>query len=201
MYTEYSLLKLKQPGPRPCRLPDRMGQPFYNTADCHFKFHSSREILRRTSSALHVQRIHGGFAGLEEPLHAMSWNEPFIKQARADFLTESSVVSHCQVVEIDEEALNKHWLFVSNIQGFRHAGLQCTCSFEHGNFAGCRGPDGAYVFQSTAEYPQKLVEHLVPCLRFHRTQSSVLLQSGLPSCIPCHNDPQLVLNMFQMARG
>ena len=50
----------------------------------------------------------------------MSWNEPFIQKARADFLTESAVFSHCQVIEPSDEALNKHWLIVSNIQ---HGGL------------------------------------------------------------------------------
>jgi len=44
---------------------------------------------------LHIQHIHGGYSGLEQPLHAMSWNEPFILEARQDFLTESAIFSHC----------------------------------------------------------------------------------------------------------
>ena len=71
--TEYSLLKLKQPGPLPCRLPDQLDIPLYNTEDCHRRFYESKEILYRTSVVLHVQHIHGGYSGLEQPLHAMSW--------------------------------------------------------------------------------------------------------------------------------
>ena len=36
--TEYSLLKLKQPGPKPCRLPDRLEEPLYDNLDVTLDF-------------------------------------------------------------------------------------------------------------------------------------------------------------------
>ena len=55
--TEYSLLKLKQPGPLPCRLPGRLEEPLYDTTDCRSRFYSSREILQRSTVILHVNHI------------------------------------------------------------------------------------------------------------------------------------------------
>ena len=163
--TEYSLLKLKQPGPLPCRLPDRLEEPLYNTADCHRRFYESREILHRTSVVLHIQHIHGGYSGLEQPLHAMSWNEPFILEARQDFLTESAIFSHCMVLDEPENALNKHWLFVTNINNFHQAELQCTCDIQHASFAGIKTNNGDYESKLTAEYPKRLVQHISNFLR------------------------------------
>ena len=134
--TEYSLLKLKQPGPLPCRTPENMDQPLYDSPECIHRFVSSREIMSRTTTILHVNHIHGGYSTMEQPLHAMTWDEEFIRQARKDFLTESAIISHCQVAEKDQTLLNKHWLFVSNIPDFHHAELQCTCSNTHASFAG-----------------------------------------------------------------
>ena len=134
--TEYSLLKLKQPGPLPCRLPGRLDEPLYDTTDCRYRFYSSREILQRSTVILHVNHIHGGYSGLEQPLHAMSWNEKFVVEARSNFLMESAIFSHCRVVDDPNEALNKHWLFVTNIPGFHQAELQCTCDCQHNSFAG-----------------------------------------------------------------
>ena len=163
--TEYSLLKLKQPGPKPCRLPDRLDEPLFDDAECHERFFSSREILRRTATALHVNHIHGGYSGLEQPLNAMSWNEPFIKEARTDFLTEAAILSHCQVKDQDTTGLNKHWLFVSNIPDFHRADLQCVCQYKHDSFAGVKEQDGSYSSKQTAEYTCLLVQHLSRFLR------------------------------------
>ena len=43
--TEYSLLKLKRPGPPPCRSPDCMNSPMFDNPGCHERFFSSREIM------------------------------------------------------------------------------------------------------------------------------------------------------------
>ena len=102
--TEYSLLKLKQPGPLPCRLPGHLDEPLYDTTDCRCRFYSSREILQRSTVILHVNHIHGGYSGLEQPLHAMSWNEKFVVEARSNFLMESAIFSHCRVVDDPNEA-------------------------------------------------------------------------------------------------
>ena len=170
--TEYSLLKLKQPGPLPCRLPDRLDEPLYNTEDCHRRFYESKEILYRTSVILHVQHIHGGYSGLEQPLHAMSWNEPFILEARRNFLTESAIFSHCMVLEETDTALNKHWLFVTNISNFHQADLQCTCDIQHGSFAGTKTNNGDYESKLTAEYPQRLVQHMSKFLRLEPSSTT-----------------------------
>ena len=163
--TEYSLLKLKQPGPLPCRTPENMDQPLYDSPECIHRFVSSREIMSRTTTILHVNHIHGGYSTMEQPLHAMTWDEEFIRQARKDFLTESAIISHCQVAEKDQTLLNKHWLFVSNIPDFHHAELQCTCSNTHASFAGNLEPDGSYSSRLTAEYTTPMAEHLARFLR------------------------------------
>lgn len=36
--TEYSLLKLQPPGPLPCRSPDCMDKPLFDTPECHSRF-------------------------------------------------------------------------------------------------------------------------------------------------------------------
>ena len=105
--TEYSLLKLKQPGPLPCRSPDCMDVPLFNAENCHFRFFSSREILSRTVTALELNHTHGGYSLLEQPLNAMSWDEPFVKEAPRNFLTESAIISHCRTLDAGESPLNK----------------------------------------------------------------------------------------------
>ena len=163
--TEYSLLKLQSPGPPPCRSPDCMDKPLFDTPECHSRFFSSREIIHRSLNLLHVNHIHGGYSSLEQPLSAMSWDEPKVQEARRDFLHESAIISHCRVKPDEDASLNKHWQFVSNITGFHRAELQCTCTTKHDSFAGKREPDGTFTSRKTAEYPQKLVVHLAGFLR------------------------------------
>ena len=66
--TEYSMLKLQQPGPLPCRSPECMDKPLFNTDACIRRFHDSKEIIFRTVKILELQHIHGGDSGLEQPL-------------------------------------------------------------------------------------------------------------------------------------
>lgn len=163
--TEYSLLKLQQPGPLPCRSPECMDRPLFDTEVCHKKFFDSREIIHRTVNLLELQHIHGGYSALEQPLSAMTWDEPIVKQARTTFLTETAVISHCRVLDVNESPLNKHWQFVSDIFRFHEAELQCTCEIKHSGFAGKRNDDGSFASSRTAEYPYRLVQHLTPFLR------------------------------------
>lgn len=130
-----------------------------------FSIFSSREIIHRSLNLLHVNHIHGGYSSLEQPLSAMSWDEPKVQEARRDFLHESAIISHCRVKPDEDASLNKHWQFVSNITGFHRAELQCTCTTKHDSFAGKREPDGTFTSRKTAEYPQKLVVHLAGFLR------------------------------------
>ena len=116
--TEYSLLKLKNPGPRPCRSPQCMDSPLFDDDECHQRFYSSREILRRTEHLLRLNHIHGGYSSLEQPSSAMSWDEDFILLACQEFLVEEAVFSHCATCRSDEEPWSKEWKFVSNIPGF-----------------------------------------------------------------------------------
>ena len=134
--SEYSMLKLHQPGPLPCRSPDCMDHPLFDTEECYYRFHSSREIIHRTVTVLELQHIHGGFSALEQPLSAMTWEEPSIQEARKTFLTESAIISHCGVLDEHEEPLNKHWQFASNIYNFHLPELQCICPYKHKSFAG-----------------------------------------------------------------
>ena len=170
--TEYSMLKLQQPGPLPCRTPECMDHPLYDTEECFYRFHSSREIICRTVRILELQHIHGGYAGFEQPLSAMTWKEPAVQEARKSFLTETAIISHCQVMDDHHQPLNKHWQFVSDIFNFHQADLQCTCSYKHESFAGKTDDDGSYASSLTAEYPQRLVKHLTPFLRLDPPHSS-----------------------------
>ena len=163
--TEYSLLKLKQPGPLPCRSPDCMEHPLFDSEECKLRSFSSREMIERSVTILHVNHLHGGYSTMEQPLSAMSWEEPCVLEARKTFLTESAIISHCRVLTPGSEPLNKHWQFVSNIQEFHKAELQCTCSQKHQSFAGVIEADGNFASQRTAEYPLPLVQHLTPYLR------------------------------------
>ena len=193
--TEYSLLKLQQPGPLPCRSPECMEQPLFDTEECFYRFHSSREIIHRTVRILELQHIHGGYSGFEQPLSAMTWKEPALQEARKAFLTETAIISHCQVTDDDEQPLNKHWQFVSDIFNFHQADLQCTCSHKHESFAGNIEADGAFSSSRTAEYPQRLVDHLTTFLRLDHPKLPLQQQkffqwsevmSLIPSTPPIH---------------
>lgn len=78
--TEYSMLKLQQPGPLPSRSPQCMDHPLFDTEECLYRFHSSKEIICRTVRILELQHVHGGYSALEQPLSAMSWEEPVIQE-------------------------------------------------------------------------------------------------------------------------
>lgn len=196
--TEYSVLKLQQPGPLPCRSPDSMDRPLFDTEVCHRKFYNSREIIHRTITILELQHIHGGYSAFESPLSAMTWNEPIVQEARKSFLTETAIISHCRVLENNDTPLNKHWQFVSDIIGFHKAELQCTCPHKHGSFAGKTEQDGTFAstFASsrTAEYPLPLVQHLTPFLRLDESPNREelafipweMLLSALPTSPPIH---------------
>ena len=101
----------------------------------------------------------------------MSWNEKFVVEARSNFLMESAIFSHCRVVDDPNEALNKHWLFVTNIPGFHQAELQCTCDCQHNSFAGRKNSDGEFQSKATAEYPQQLVQHISKFFRLEKTHN------------------------------
>ncbi len=169
--TEYSLLKLKNPGPRPCRSPQCMDSPLFDDEECHQRFYSSREILRRTEHLLRLNHIHGGYSSLEQPSSAMSWDEDFILLACQEFLVEEAVFSHCATCRSDEEPWSKEWKFVSNIPGFSDASLICTCNYKHSSFAGKRNPDGTFKSKNTSEYPQKLVNQLHKFLHVEQLKS------------------------------
>ena len=83
--TEYSLLKLQQPGPLPCRSPECMDQPLFDTEECFYRFHSSREIICCAIRILELQHIHGGYSGFEQPSSAITWKEPAMQDARKAF--------------------------------------------------------------------------------------------------------------------
>lgn len=158
--TEYSLLKLKRPGPPPCRSPDCMNSPMFDNPGCHERFFSSREIMLRTIHLLRLNHVHGGYSSLESPLSAMTWDEDFVKLACIEFLVETAIFSHCQTCEPGEEPWNKDWKFVSNIPGFSESSLQCQCLYRHPSFAGKRDHDGKFISSNTAQYPLRLVDRI-----------------------------------------
>ena len=170
--TEYSLLKLKGPGPKPCRSPQCMHTPLFDDPRCRERFFSSREILVRNIHLLRLNHIHGGYSSMESPLSAMSWDEDFVQLACQEFLVETAVFSHCQTCETDEEPWNKDWKFVSNIPNFSDASLQCSCNKRHKSFAGKRNADGSFLSTQTAEYPRKLVLRLINFLQLQLMKSS-----------------------------
>ena len=101
----------------------------------------------------------------------MSWSEPIVQEARRSFLTETAIISHCRVVDDDQQPLNKHWQFVSGIHNFHDADLQCTCLYKHASFAGKTDEDGKFCSGHTAEYPFRLVQHLTPFLQLDYEQN------------------------------
>ena len=116
-------------------------------------------------TALELNHTHGGYSPLEQPLNAMSWDEPFVEEAPRNFLTESAIISHCRTLDAGESPLKKCSQFISNIYNFSMAELQCTCDYKHTSFAGSIEPDGTFSSHLTAEYPINLVLHLTPFLR------------------------------------
>ena len=70
--TEYSLFKLKEPKPKPCRSPQCMNVPW-----CHERF-PAEKFLWRTVILLRLNHMHGGYSSMEQPVSAMSWDEDFI---------------------------------------------------------------------------------------------------------------------------
>ena len=170
---EYSVLKLKQPGPPPCRSPQCLQYPLFADAACHERFFSSREILWRTISLLRLNHIHGGYSSMEQPLSAMSWDEDFVSFACQEFLVETAIFSHCNVCEAHETPLAKDWKFVANIPNFSDCSLPCTCLRPHRSFAGKRDHEGEFLSKQTAEYPPQLAKILSSELQVQLMKSTV----------------------------
>ena len=173
---EYSLLKLRSPGPLPCRAPQCLKTPLYDDIRCHERFFSSREILLRTIHLLRLNHVHGGYSSLEQPLTAMSWDEDFVRLACQEFLVEIAIFSHCKTCESDQNPWAKDWKFVANIPDFSDASLQCTCAVKHRSFAGKRNADDSFVSTETSEYPKGLV---VQVMKFLQLDQMKLRGQGL----------------------
>lgn len=197
--TEYSLLKLKQPGPKPCRLPDKLEEPLFDTPDCHPRFFSSREeILRRTSTIIvHVNHSHGGYSGLEQPLHAMSWNE---SNTRGSGRFPYRICSFWSLPGCWTNHMRKHW---TNI-GFLYPTFRAS-TMPTFNVPGTPN-------MRIAQVAEKLMEAIFPKLwqNTRKNWSSTSFsfwscnlqnsRSGHQSFPLHHRDLQLGLNIFQMAQ-
>ena len=160
---EFSRLKLKRPGPKPLRAPQRMdGVPGLSPAE-QARVDASTEIHRRPRTLLRAVFSTAGQAGLELPSSAMSW----LQEDNIAMLREWS--AHVADVSACSHGLDfyKIWAFCASFESI--ASLASVCAHPPGAHQSIAGKQlhGKFVSELTAEYPSSLAAQL-PFVRLRR---------------------------------
>ena len=186
--SEFSLLKLRTPGPTPVRtheFPLGIPNPTPSEQD---RINSSREILHRAVCCLQHISAAGGHGHLESPPNAFTWYDPVVKS------WVNQQACHCVVLAACQFSLNisKHWMFACSHDWFVEHASQCTHS-NHAPYAGIQDQSGTYLSRKTAEYPNDLAIMLSHKLNAHigpRIPDLTLEQAlGLIPVKPLHDPP------------
>ena len=160
--SEFSLLKLRTPGPTPVRtheFPLGIPNPTPTEQD---RINSSRELLHRAVCCLQHTFAAGGHGHLESPPNAFTWYDPVVKS------WVNQQACHCVVLAACQFSLNisKHWMFACSHDWFVEHASQCPHS-DHAQYAGIQDESGTYLSRKTAEYPKELATMLSHKLNAH----------------------------------
>ena len=153
---EYSRLKLRQDnGPKALRSPEHLsGLPNLNAWELQ-RVQESFLMLSRCVEVLTLVFLSGGHVHLEQPLNAMSWLEPVVRQ----FL--QLIGAYCINIAACNYGLDiyKAWMFASGFSGLRALGGLCHHPPDsHVRLQGLRDDTGAYASRATAQYPTPLAQ-------------------------------------------
>ena len=150
---EFSLLKLRQPGPKPVRTYEfPLGIPA-PTPQEQFRLDQSRELLHRAVCCLQHVHATGGQGHLEAPPNAFTWNDPIVQSWLRQQKCQCMVFAACSY-GLD---ISKNWMFACSHDWFTDLSSQCSHQ-HHPSFAGLQDDSGAYLSRLTAEYPPDLAQ-------------------------------------------
>ena len=148
---EFSLLKLRPPGPKPIRtyeFPLGIPDPAPHEQQ---RLLQSRELLHRAVRCLQHVHAAGGHGHLEAPPNAFTWYDPVVQSWLNQKQCQCVVVAACSF-DLD---ISKHWLFACSHEWFCDLAGDCTHS-NHQPYAGLKDSSGSC--GRTAEYPTELAK-------------------------------------------
>ena len=153
---EFSILKLRQPGPKAIRTPAFMDGVPDNSPEEQARVEASSEIHSRSRQVLRTAKESGSHTGMEQPPSSMAWHQ----HDNVTFLREIS--AHCAHVAACQHGMDfyKSWAMCASFPSI--AQLACTCTHApgvHKTIAGLK-QGGQYVSALTAEYPRSLARQL-----------------------------------------
>ena len=153
--SEFSLLKLRSPGPKPIRTYEfPLGIPNPNRQETQ-RLIQSRELLHRAIHCLQHVHAAGGHGHLEAPPNAFTWYDPVVKSWLHQQQCQCVVVAACSF-HMD---ISKHWMFACSHDWFCDMACACTHS-THAPYAGLKDSSGTYLSRRTAEYPKELAQQI-----------------------------------------
>ena len=132
----------------------------------------SQEIHRRSSILRTAVFQQGGFAGSEQPINSLAWQEPYHQR----FLKQCS----CYLVATPACKWGfdwfKTWAGAATSDNIQSLADQCFHE-HHFNFRGKRLPDGIFISSLSAEYPSSLAAAIIEIIKPLVSQSSIFNQS------------------------
>ena len=162
---EFSMLKLRRPGPKTLRTPLHMDGLPSNPPQEQARVDASAAIHARSRMVLRGVLQAAGQAGFEQPPSAMSWYQ----SDNGDLLRE--MAAHCTWVASCAHGwdLYKSWAFCASFQEISNIARTCNHPMgSHKSIAGAQS-DGVYLSQLTAEYPASLAKQLASCMARYTT--------------------------------
>lgn len=110
----------------------------------------------------------GGHGHLEQPLTAMSWEEPCVRQFILECSCTCSAVAACH----HNRDWSKFWLFASTLKSL--SAIACKCDHPpgtHQEWAGKTDAHGNFLSRLTAEYPESLCQAIAECIHHQVSHS------------------------------
>jgi len=167
----YSSLRKHDRGPPPLRSKEFLdGLPGLSKHQQR-QVRESKEIHRRSDLICIAVFQQGGFAGKEQPLNSLAWQEPYSQQ----FVEQCSC--HLVATPACKWGLDffKYWAIAATSDHISSLAGQCSHR-DHMDFRGKRLPDGSYVSALTAEYPSALASAIINIISPWVSQSSLMNQ-------------------------
>lgn len=180
---DHSSAKLIQPGPQPIRTPDHLDGLPHNTSDQHWDVQLSATMHDRCRLLLSLVEASGALVILENPVSSMTFLDDLMVRWLQTVAPFGAQAFACRF----GADWKKRWLFMSNHPSIHALGLDCNHpSGSHTNVAGVRLPDGTWLTQKTAEYPQLLADALADIIMPWITPGGMVLslqswQTALPA--------------------
>ena len=143
---EYSMLKLRCPGPQPLRTPQQLrGVEGLSPAD-QLRLQDSAVLHDRAHLILLRVITHHGLAIFENPTSSMAWQEPQQQELLHRHMPYVAHVSACNV-GLD---VSKSWAFAASHPSILRLAQCCVHGQDaHASIAGKRDASGEYVSRST----------------------------------------------------